>query len=134
MLVLIAQKLDLQNMWNSLWKTVLRSSFDLWNKKWGLTSYFLRKTQVTAKKARFRWHFGQKTCFFGSKSSFSQKSSSSPPIFHSINQKMTSIPSSTTNFTNFVGSFFAQLKLEHIQFYKNWYFSMKTALYATFKQ
>ena len=47
---------------------------------------------------------------------------------------MTSIPSFTTNFTNFVGSVFAQSKLEHSDFNKNRYFSMKSALYATLKQ
>ena len=65
---------------------------------------------------------------------FFLKSSSSTPIFYSINQKMTSISSFTAIFTNFVGSVFAQLKLEHSNFYKNRYFSMKSALYATLKQ
>ena len=67
-------------------------------------------------------------------SEFFSKSSSSTPIFYSINQKMTSISSFTVIFTNFVGSVFAQLKLEHSNFYKNRYFSMKSALYATLKQ
>ena len=62
------------------------------------------------------------------------KSSSSTPIFYSINQKMTSISSFTAIFTNFVGSVFAQLKLENNNFYKHQYFSMKSALYATLKQ
>ena len=65
---------------------------------------------------------------------FFSKSSSSTPIFYSINQKMTSISSFTAIFTNFVDSVFVQLKLEHSNFYKNRYFSMKSALYATLKQ
>ena len=56
------------------------------------------------------------------------------PLFNFIYQKMTSISSFTAIFTNFVGSVFAQLKLEHSNFYKNRYFSMKSALYATLKQ
>ena len=58
---------------------------------------------------------------------FSSKSSSSTPIFSSINQKMTSIPSSTMNFASSVSSVFAKLKLEHSNYYKNRYFSMKLA-------
>ena len=65
---------------------------------------------------------------------FFSKSSSSTPIFYSINQKMTSISSFTAIFTNFVGSVFAQLKLENSVFYKNRYFSTKSALYTSFKQ
>ena len=72
-------------------------------------------------------HFWQLTEFFS-------KSSSSTPIFHSINHKMTSISSFTPIFANFVGSVFAQLKLEYSNFYKNRYFSMKSALYASLKQ
>ena len=48
---------------------------------------------------------------------FSSESSSSTPISYSINQKMTSISSFTAIFTNFVGSVFAQLKLEHSIFF-----------------
>ena len=94
-------------------KTILRSSFDLCNKKWGLTSYFLRKIRITAKKARFLPKMSPKTCLFGSYPSFFSKSSSSTPIFRSINQKMTSISSFTPIFTNFVGPVFVQLKLEN---------------------
>ena len=72
-------------------------------------------------------HFWQLTEFFS-------KSSSSTPIFYSINQKIISISSFTAIFTNFVGPVFAQLKLENSVFYKNRYFLGKSAFCATLKQ
>ena len=48
---------------------------------------------------------------------------------------MTTIPFYITKFTNFEGSYyFAQLKVEDGDFYKNRYFARKSALYAILKQ
>ena len=100
----------------------------------GVDELLFAKNSENCQKGTFSVTFWAKNVPFWQLPEFFSKSSSSTPIFYSINQKMTSISSFTAIFTNFVGSVFAQLKLEHSNFYKNRYFSMKSALYATLKQ
>ena len=112
----------------------MRSSFGLWNKRSGVDELLFETNSVHCPKCTFFAQNVTENVPFWQLPEFFSKSSSSTPIFYSINQKMTSISSFTAIFTNFVGSVFAQLKLEHSNFYKNRYFSMKSALYATLKQ
>ena len=100
----------------------------------GFDKLLFEKNSVHCQKCTFLAQNVTENVNFWQLTEFFSKSSSSTPIFHSINQKMTSISSFTPIFANFVGSVFAQLKLEYSNFYKNRYFSMKYALYASLKQ
>ena len=100
----------------------------------GVDELLLEKNSGNCQKGTFFAQNVTENVPFWQLPEFFSKSSSSTPIFYSINQKMTSISSFMAIFTNFVGSVFVQLKLEHSNFYKNRYFSMKSALYATLKQ